>query len=355
MNVVYHASSRKWGYLFKEPNMIWKEVFIFPFSGFCYVKLKSIEVNNLLLFQQYSTHTQVFSKRCTFFFLRGRQKSSLKINRKNSSSPFVVDCVSRKYCYCPYCDEVQKKLPHHCKKKHDDEVLVAKVSSIPPDNHQLIRQEWLQLRNMGNHKHSTLVYQGEADDLVVHKWPSDAHNERNSDYMYMPCGDCLGYFHTDSLWIHWKSCKVWENSSQPSSCSNHVKEGRMLIPLKDHVSSELSDCVHDMAMDKLSLTIRNHKDILKLGHNTLSVSNSSRRKDKAREKMRTIGKVLHHAQEQDRKIETDRNFVHPSSFNVVVNYAKLLSGFDEVKQRHTAYRAPNLVLCCAVSTLSMKL
>ncbi|KAJ8046436.1 hypothetical protein HOLleu_05108 [Holothuria leucospilota] len=101
--------------------------------------------------------------------IAGRQKSSLKINRKNSSSPFVVDCVSRKYCYCPYCDEVQKKLPHHCKKKHDDEVLVAKVSSIPPDNHQLIRQEWLQLRNMGNHKHSTLVYQGEADDLVVHK------------------------------------------------------------------------------------------------------------------------------------------------------------------------------------------
>ncbi|PIK47164.1 putative breast cancer type 1 susceptibility protein [Apostichopus japonicus] len=75
-------------------------------------------------------------------------------------APFVVTTeTDSKYCYCPFCDKSQEKLPRHCKMLHAEEVLVAKASSISKDHVQDIREEWRKIRNMGNHKHNTLVFQ----------------------------------------------------------------------------------------------------------------------------------------------------------------------------------------------------
>lgn len=110
-----------------------------------------------------------------------------------------------------------------------------------------------------------------------------------------------------------------------------------MIAFKDNISGDLSECLHSMAMDHLSPIVRNDRDILQVGQNILDASNSSRKKDKAREKMRSIAKVVKHARELDRTIQTARDLVHPFKFDVVVKSAKKLSGYDEPKQLHTSY------------------
>lgn len=151
-----------------------------------------------------------------FFHISGKEEhltaqAALRDNpdrEGTNHAPFVVTTeTDSKYCYCPFCDKSQEKLPRHCKMLHAEEVLVAKASSISKDHVQDIREEWRKIRNMGNHKHNTLVFQGEASDLVVQKRPTDNQDKRHKIFSYVPCGDCLGYYHKDSLWIHKKSAK----------------------------------------------------------------------------------------------------------------------------------------------------
>lgn len=100
-----------------------------------------------------------------------------------------------------------------------------------------------------------------------------------------------------------------------------------MIAFKD-ISGDLSECFHSMAMDHLSLIVRNDNYISQVGQNILHVSKSTR---KATEKMRSIAKVFQHARDLDRKKSNSKRpyLVHPLKFDVVVKCTKKVSGYDE--------------------------
>lgn len=124
-----------------------------------------------------------------------------------NSVPLLVTLMVNTATVRSVTDPNQSCQLRHYKVRYAGEVLVAKASIISKDHVQDIREEWRKIRNMGNQKHNTLVYQGDASDLVVQKRPTDNQDKRHKFFSYVPCGDCLGYYHKDSLWIHKKSAK----------------------------------------------------------------------------------------------------------------------------------------------------
>ena len=128
----------------------------------------------------------------------------------------------------------------------------------------------------------------------------------------MPCLHCYGYYHRQSLWVHAKNCP--KKSKDAKVKTNHVKEGLKLIESRSETSPALKLLLSKMVHDKVSLIIRNDENILKVGEITLSTSNSRRKGDKAREKMRLLAKLLKQPRSLDPEMKHAQGLVHPRRF-----------------------------------------
>lgn len=173
---------------------------------------------------------------------------------------------------------------------------------------------------------------GEADDLIVKKRPEPG--QTNSIDNYVPCSDCLGYFSCQSLWIHKQSCT---ERDQAKKGNQHVKEGRMLLPLKYDVSDQLRKILDSMVNDNVSLIAKNDRDILDVAQTEIETSNSFKKDVVAREKMRTLGKDLQIGRSINDKIECAADLVRPSAFDTMVKAARTISGYDAETQLHQSY------------------
>ena len=92
-----------------------------------------------------------------------------------------------------------------------------------------------------------------------------------------------------------------------------------------------------MVPDDVSVIAKTDVDILNVGQKEFDKSNSSKRGDLAREKMRTIAKLLKVARSCKDEITVAADLVTPRTFNTTLNSARCLSGYDEETQEHANY------------------
>lgn len=240
-----------------------------------------------------------------------------------------------KYSYCLYCHDRQTKLVRHLKRQHSSEVLVARAMAMEEEESKatLAPAIWSRIRNFGNHDHNQNVHRGEENDLIVKKRPELGQNRPITDYV--PCSDCLGYFYTQTLWQHKTTCP--ESDKQKKKRGGHVKEGRNLLPLKHDVTVQLRAVVARMLHDDISLIAKNDRDILNVAQHEIETSNSFKKGEVAREKMRTLGKVLKLARSFNKNIMCGEDLVKPSAFDTMIKCARTMSGYDANTQKHKAY------------------
>ncbi|KAJ8049976.1 hypothetical protein HOLleu_02964 [Holothuria leucospilota] len=98
---------------------------------------------------------------------------------------------------------------------------------------------------------------------------------------------------------------------------------------RHEISAQLNQLLNKMMHDEVLLIIRNDRETLKVGENTLNNSNSSRKGDKVRENMRVLAKVLLSARSFNSEIKSAKDMIHPSRFDEVVKATRCVSGFDE--------------------------
>ncbi|KAJ8048982.1 hypothetical protein HOLleu_01515 [Holothuria leucospilota] len=109
------------------------------------------------------------------------------------------------------------------------------------------------------------------------------------------------------------------------------------MPLKHDVSSSLKQNLSCMKQDNISLIVQNDKQILKVGENVLSASNSARKGERARQKIRSLGKTLEKARQINPNIKEASDLVKPESFDTVVHCARALSGYNNDSEAHHAF------------------
>ena len=188
---------------------------------------------------------------------------------------YVADVSTCKGNYCLYCEIKQRKLARHCTRFHSKETLVAEALAIPKEELKQRRRKWQHITNLGNHAHNIEVHQCEKQDLVVRKRPRDNRVGKHTVNDYVPCSQCLGYFHRLSLWKHKLSCPCVKDTHQFTN--NPVRNGRLLIPTEFNVTFQVSNILQDMKRDQVSLIVRNDRDILQVGGHVFSKCNSVRR------------------------------------------------------------------------------
>ena len=249
-----------------------------------------------------------------------------------------VNTKSDKYSYCVFCDKRQIKLPRHCRRAHFKETLVTEAISVRKEDIKLKRQKWQKIRNLGNHEHNILVLQNKAKYMVVRKRPSDHSKGKHTIQDYVPCSTCVGYFHTNTLWKHKRVCP-YRLKTKFTCSANHVKQGRSLIPSQFKISLQLRSALNDMKGDRVSIIVKNDRDILLVGSSVLGKSNSNRKADKAREKIRMLARILEVARgiHVNCKINQARDLIDPLCFDIAVKSALTVSGFNESDQSYNAY------------------
>ncbi|XP_030840546.1 uncharacterized protein LOC105438115 [Strongylocentrotus purpuratus] len=238
------------------------------------------------------------------------------------------------YSYCLYCGKKQSQLKRHLLRKHTDESMVAEAQATVDDNRKT--QIWSKIKKLGDFEHNQKVHIGEAMDLKVTKRPKYKAKYDVNDYV--PCSYCYGYYHIHSLYIHRKNCKAKDGSKNNATNKNmHVKSGRALIPMKHSTTSQCRRAVDSMGCNDISLIIKNDQDILGVGQNHLGKSNSAKKEETCREKMRTVAKILQAARSIDTSIVNASDMLTPSKFDTVVKASLFVSKYDEGTQKHGAY------------------
>ena len=238
------------------------------------------------------------------------------------------------YSYCLYCSKKQSQLKRHLLRKHTDESMVAEAQATVDDNRKA--QIWAKIKKLGDFEHNQKVHIGEAMDLKVTKRPKYKAKYDVNDYV--PCSYCYGYYHIHSLYIHRKNCKATDGSKNNATNKNmHVKSGRALIPMKHSTTSQCRRAVDSMGCNDISLIIKNDQDILGVGQNHLGKSNSAKKEETCREKMRTVAKILKAARSIDTSIVNASDMLTPSKFDTVVKASLVVSKYDEGTQKHGAY------------------
>ncbi|KAJ8034113.1 hypothetical protein HOLleu_20819 [Holothuria leucospilota] len=259
---------------------------------------------------------------------------------EDTNEPFVVTSQSGayrkwdKYSYCLFCDVRQTKLLRHCRTIHPKEIEVARALALEEDNQKEAADKiWTKVRNLGNHHHNKEVFAGKCFDLVVKKRPTKGKKVRIQKYV--PCLDCFGYYHCKTLWSHRKICPLRSKTSPKKA--RHVKEGRALLPTAGNISKPLKVVLDRMTPDDITLIAKADVDIVNVGNKVFEESNSSRRGDLVREKMRSLAKLLKVTRDSNKKISAAADLVTPWAFNTTVNGARFLSGYNEETQEHERY------------------
>lgn len=181
--------------------------------------------------------------------------------------------------------QASTKLPRHCARHHPNEALIAEAIAVPPENTRIKRDRWIYIRNLGVMSITSVCIQVQHVIWLLEK-------DQNLSPARTACismwyvsivlvtiiSTPYGFMQNPAL----KGRKVRFNQS----CKRGEKVDVMPVP-SIFSTSPASD-----QQDQVLLIIRGDHDTLKVGESNLSTINSSKRGDKAREKLRLLAKLL---------------------------------------------------------------
>jgi hypothetical protein len=263
------------------------------------------------------------------------------VTNKNSTRKRVYD---KRYC-CVYCNKLFAKLPPHLEKQQPNEPDVAKlISSKTPSARKDILKH---IRNLGSHKHNSKVLKkGEGELLVVYRQKTSNPAEK-----YVPCPHCTGYYKTDQLWKHSRSCNKSTASQRPFK--RHVQAGRLLLATQKEKSDALHQIIQGMSNDEVSRCVKQDPLILRFGEKLcLKHGHNKSQHQYIRNSLRELGRLLL-VMKTSHTLRNLEDFLKPPLFMSVIEAAREVSGFNKVTN---TYSTPSLALkighrlkkCCLI-------
>lgn len=275
--------------------------------------------------------TQLRRRRKT---MEGKQptRSSLRTCKKVlGTKPSTVDDEkkeSRKKHFCLYCKLAFTQLAKHLEKKHAEETDVAHAIHFPKGSK--VRQTLIdQICSKGDYEHNCKFLKSGDGEIFTKK---QIKNTSISVRDFLPCQHCFAFYRKTDLWRHERSCKARkgdQKSSESTTSSRVHTAASQLLPMSEFLSGGCEEIIHIMHQDDISRHIRNDPLICKYG-NALSVKYDHDKSQFAyiAQKMRELGRFVLAVNELDRNVKYLHEVCLPSRFELAVEGAKKVSGFD---------------------------
>nr|CAI5864840.1 unnamed protein product [Callosobruchus analis] len=150
-------------------------------------------------------------------------QSQKQTERTPSTSCFVhhtseAEKLSPKQDLCPFCFETVGHFSRHLSRKHSEEDTVAKIFNMKKKERRLAI---IALRRKGN-----FILNKELNKLKPVRKPN---NSENTEGVYYPCTNCLGFFKKSYLWRHKKKCNTLTGIKKSQCRTNHLSEAQTLL------------------------------------------------------------------------------------------------------------------------------
>ena len=183
------------------------------------------------------------------------------------TGPASYDAKNRAYYskkgFCFLCKKFQVRLDKHFLKYnvHKDDERVLEVRKSAPQS--VARTEALsKLRNLGNYEHNCQVLNSKKGEIIVVKRPSATKSKEDISYKhYLPCVECLGFYHYSHLWEH--KCEKLQKDHRPIATSKTFLYGS--LQTNEKRNEKLDKAIETMKRKDLSEIIRNDKLLYNYG------------------------------------------------------------------------------------------
>ncbi|XP_040004083.1 M-phase phosphoprotein 8 isoform X2 [Xiphias gladius] len=247
------------------------------------------------------------------------------------TTPSPADDEKKDSCkkhFCLYCKMAFTQLAKHLERKHAEETDVAHAIHFPKGSK--VRQTLLdQIRNKGDYEHNCHVLKSGEGEIVTKK---QVKNPTISVRDFLPCQHCFAFYRKTDLWRHERSCKARKGDQKSSE---RTKRGRVhsaasqLLPMSEFLTGGCEEIIHIMHQDDISRHIRNDPLICKYG-NALSAKYDHDKSQFAyiAQKMRELGRFVLAVNGLDKSVKYLHEICLPSRFELAVEGAKRVSGFD---------------------------
>ncbi|XP_076843861.1 uncharacterized protein LOC143488824 isoform X1 [Brachyhypopomus gauderio] len=286
---------------------------------------------------------RINSKFSTLSFLRANPRCKASSSKSKFSSgksrvvksrkTFGVRTIHGKKQSCLYCNRLVSKIARHLESKHAKEKDVTHALSFPKGSktRKLLLK---QLRNKGNYEHNIEVIQNGNGEIIPLKRPKKDRSLND----YEPCPHCLGFFASHVLWQHQRSCKMKNGKDAPRKrrCRGAT------FALHETLSVGCQDVVRHMRDDDISKHLRNDSLICKFGNRLYEkVGHQKAQHNYISQKMRELGRFMLAVKELDQNIEHLHQVCSESKFNLALESAKVIGGFDQCTNK---FKTPVIVL-----------
>ncbi|XP_062313543.1 M-phase phosphoprotein 8 isoform X2 [Osmerus eperlanus] len=232
--------------------------------------------------------------------------------------------------YCLYCKAPHTKIGRHLQTKHAGEMAVAHATRFPKGS-SIRKDLFSQLRNTGDYHHNYEVLRRGNGELVTKKRTSRPTSVRD----FLPCQFCCAFFRKSELWRHERVCKFRKVDAEPKRRTKTRVQSMSsrLLPLA-YATGGCEEIIHKMNQDEIAVHIRNDPLICKYG-NALSARHDHDKSQYAyiAQKMRELARFMLAVNEVDNSVKYLHEICLPSKFELAVEGAKKVSGFDEMSNK----------------------
>lgn len=230
--------------------------------------------------------------------------------------------------FCLYCKGAFAQIEKHLEKRHAEETAVVHAIHFPKGSK--VRQSMLnQIRDKGNYEHNCQVVRSGEREVAVKR---QGKNPNVSVRDFLPCQHCFAFYRKTDLWRHEQSCKV--RKADPKSPERTEKSGNdqsvsQLYPVSEFLTKGCEEIIGIMHQDDISKHIRSDPLICSFG-NVLSAKYENDKSQFAyiAQKMRELGRFVLAVNELDSSVKYLHEVCVPSRFELAVEGAKKVSGFD---------------------------
>ncbi|KAG5855867.1 hypothetical protein ANANG_G00001230 [Anguilla anguilla] len=233
--------------------------------------------------------------------------------------------------FCVYCKKSNSKITRHLERKHAAEADVAHALSFPKGSQRRL-QLLQQLRHKGDFRHNVAVLKKGDGELVTCKKPG--FSAAASDYQ--PCQYCLGFFLKKDLWRHQGICKFKPETEVKTRKRVQAISSKLLPLPKENVGS-CRVVLCKMHPDDVSMQVKKDPLICKFGDMLFAKHGQNETQHQyIAMKMRELARFVLALQKMDGNIEYLRDVIMPSRFDLAVEGARRVAGYDAVADTYKA-------------------
>lgn len=240
----------------------------------------------------------------------------------------------RKYNFCFFCNKMQTKIARHLEDVHKTEEMVKKFSVLPKGSTER-KNIIATLRKNGNFKYNTDKSFNKGQLLVCRR-PKPSW--KRSAGQFLPCAICKGFFASNNLRHHVKSCG-----------KDKLKSGERVVKV---LGKKILGRIHPVACKRLRnnifpvlrensviTNIRYDELIIRYGNKMCTKYKPQHQEEMIRARIRLLGRLLSEVQRIKSNITDFSSMYAPEHYDTFVEGVYAVAGLDEDTGM---YRAPSV-------------